>query len=255
VPDSGGGFIGPKDPATDDGTYWRDAPRIAQQPGTGSFPGELILSLTTPGATEWTVPDLNGDGSSWRGQVDLKAGGGGGGWLGSAEVGGGGGEGERIIFIQDFIPGDTFILTVGAGGARSTADSAAGVAQNGFPTSFGSLFTASGGYRGRNADNPAPDDAEGGQGGGTQVVVTNTLMRIPGMSGFYGTVNVSDPGGNGGGQFGGVGIGSNGDKTEMRLDGLSGCGGAGRGSASGRPVSGNGGPGYTYIWRLPNVLR
>lgn len=74
------------------------------------------------------------------------AGGGGGGSYGTTALGGGGGGGEVIQKMITVVPGTSYTITIGAGGAGATADSGSNAAgSNGASSTFGALLTAVGG--------------------------------------------------------------------------------------------------------------
>jgi hypothetical protein len=178
------------------------------QAATGSFGGTLLAGTvdvsklvgsttlyTTPGTYQITVPaGFN------RLQVTLIGGGGGGGnltgWYQASGGGGGGGYTQAVFTVSE---GQTFTLTVGAGGQ---------VGQSGQATTVSGLASAGGGGVGAVTSSPAPPGSSvpGGAGGsGT----------IPGTAGTFGAYSNNDDydmqggnGGNAGGNFGVGGVGA-----------------------------------------------
>lgn len=113
-------------------------------------------------------------------------GGGGGGAYGK---GGGGGSGYITKKDVTVVPGQSYTITIGAGGSRGTSSSSRN-GGNGGTTSFGSLVSANGGY-GANGGNGGNGEAGGGCG----------------SSGTGGNGNVYGGGGGGGGKGGTYGGG------------------------------------------------
>ena len=106
------------------------------------------------GSGSWTAP---------AGVTKVKAtviGGGGGGWGGSAPNPSDGGAGGVAIGIYTVIPGTSYNVTVGTGGAFNGSGS--GVAGNGGTSSFGAFCSASGGVGGSQNGGGAAGNGSGG---------------------------------------------------------------------------------------------
>ena len=162
-------------------------------------------------------------------------GGGGGGGGGTTTYGGGGGGaggyGEAILVVQ---PGQTFPVSVGAGGSPSPPSITAGA---GGTTRFGSMVVALGGLGGASS-NPDSHGGTGGSGG------AGSLLIQGGMGGDGASIG-GVPAGNGGASiFGGGGRGSNGGGSPA--DGK--APGSGAGGGYGNNASGGfGAPGLVII--------
>lgn len=114
----------------------------------------------------------------------LAVGGGGGGGASrnnstsTTSIGGGGGGGGVIDGIFPVVPGTTYTVTIGSGGAGANT-SAAG--SNGSDTTFGSLFTAPGGQGGASyllSTGYAPTTNPGGCQGGWGLSILNSVAGI-----------------------------------------------------------------------------
>lgn len=219
------------------------------------------LIFATAGANPFTVPA-----GVTNITVECWGGGGAGGQASTSSNGkGGGGGGAYASSNLVVTPGNTYTVTVGAGGiARTTSGSTSGG-----QSSFGTLVIALGGTNGVNATNsgtggagglasgstgmttrsggiggngrPTPADGGGGGGGSSATAIVN---------GVNGGIYVGGTGGAGGN--GGNGDGGNGGSyTDSGLDGTSpGGGGGGRGDYG--PDSGNGGSGQVIVtWTIP----
>jgi hypothetical protein len=114
----------------------------------------------------------------------LAVGGGGGGGASkstnsaTSETGGGGGGGGVVDGMFPVVPGTTYTVTIGTGGAGANTTTAAG--SNGTDTTFGSLFTAPGGQGGvtdSNGTRVSPTSNPGGSmgGWGRQSGATDTI--------------------------------------------------------------------------------
>jgi len=174
---------------------------------TGTFGGTLLAGTvdltklvgsttlyTTPGSYSITIPaGFN------RLQCTLIGGGGGGGnlagWFQVSSGGGGGGYTQAVFTVSE---GQTFTLTVGAGG---------GVGQAGGATTVLGLATAGGGAVGNLTGSPAAPGSSvpGGAGG------SGTIPGSAGTTGAYtngAVVMQGGDGGNAGGNFGAGGVGA-----------------------------------------------
>lgn len=167
----------------------------------------------------WQVPQ-----GVYRLRARLVGGGGGGGGGSAAFGGGGGGAGGYAEAVLAVIPGQSYALVVGAGGAGAPQNVTGG---SGGTSQFGGVIAAQGGLGGASA-NP---DSHGGAGGAG---VAGGLM-IPGGMGGDGPSIGGVPAGNGGASyFGGGGRGSSGGGVPANgMAPGSGGGGAYGNSASG----------------------
>ncbi len=144
-----------------------------------------LITEALPWSQSWTVPP-----GVYSINVRVFGGGGGGGTMG----GGGGGHMNSGVFAVT--PGNTYPVTIGAGGTGGASGSAGGV------TSFGNLLSASGGSGGT-----ATTGGDGGSGGG---VIINSSSGYKGGNGSYGGGGAAGGrynsyGGNGGTYGGGGG--------------------------------------------------
>lgn len=116
----------------------------------------------------------------------LAVGGGGGGGAASTTstnvaLGGGGGGGGVYDGSLTVVPGTTYTITIGTGGAGSTSGSTAG--SNGTSTTFGSLMTAPGGQGGSSVTNTTvtlPSANPGGSSGGYGYGVASANYKLQG---------------------------------------------------------------------------
>jgi hypothetical protein len=154
--------------------------------------------------------------------VDVQGVGGGGGSA-AAGAGGGGGGGGGYFRKRINAPGSTESVTIGTGGAVSTA---------GGTTSFGSHASASGGSPGVTIAGGA-----GGSGSGGDVNFTG------GGGGGGGSIDSSSIFGSGGSSF--FGGGAPGDINNS--SGKAGVTGSGGGGSGGTATGGNGGSGLVYV--------
>lgn len=165
--------------------------------------------------------------------VDAAAGGGGGYGVSGSSTGGAGGGGGSALAGAPYtvVPGTAYPVTIGAGGAGGAAGGNAGAA--GGTTSFGTLFSLTGG------------------GGATGV---NTVGAGGGAGGNAGSVGgYITPGG-----FGGSGGGSlwgSGGVYQVYQTGLPGLPGAGFGSGGGGAASGNSGSSQPGGAGAPGFIR
>ena len=211
--------------------------------------------------------------SSWTAPSDvtqikaLVCGGGGGGMTSTsgacdAVIGGHGSVQEVILTV---VPGTSYTITIGAGGAKATTSSGNGTGSDGGSTSIGSLFTlngANGGAVGNiqlftayNSLNSQGPTGVGGQGGRSGIANTHGVDAYPGATkGLYGK------GGGGGGynwnngaqvpgvDGGGIAWVSTSDRTrEIGPDAQANSGAGGASMASASNHQGNGGSGYVLL--------
>lgn len=168
--------------------------------------------------------------------------GGGGGYRSSVfgELSGGGSQAEATSSVNS---GTSYLVTVGAGGAGSTAVSGS-LSTNGSNSSFNSIVSIGGGFGGQAFNSPAFNGGLGGSGGGGGADATTggaagigtSLQGFNGGSGTPGTNGVRAGGGGGGAGAAGSNASS----------GRAGNGGAGitssiTGVATGRAGGGGGG--------------
>jgi hypothetical protein len=192
------------------------------------------------------------------------AGGGAGGWT----VGGGGGAGGIFYATNQSLSATNYEVTVGAGGAPTSADNAGA---NGNNSQFGSLTLAVGGGGGGaygSGQNPGKNGGSGGGSGTDQVGASggSSTQTSTGGTGYGNvggaTINATQRGGGGGGAgaagatatgggAGGAGAGGNGLNTWSswinNANGgyLAGGGGGGGGTPAGAGGLGGGGTGGT----------
>jgi hypothetical protein len=162
----------------------------------------VVKTFTTVGNTSWTAPsDVS------QVEVLVVAGGGGSGGSGlrsgfvnNAAWGGGGGGGGLIYNSQYTVtPGQTYTVTVGAGGA---------VDNNGGNSVFGNLIAIGGGAGGDSSNGAVGDPGNtGGSGGGGGGDITTTPGSGTAGQGFAGGAGLdpSPESGGGGGGAGGAG--------------------------------------------------
>ena len=179
-------------------------------------------------------------------------GGGGGGGTGGSSAGGSGGGGAECIINKMLLvtAGEDITITLGAGGAVSSATTS----YDGGNTTIGTLLTIHGGKKG--AAGSAVGGLAGGAGGGAGGAGgTTSTPGSPGILGAGGTAaSVSFCGGGGGGSYGAGG------NAPTAMDGAGGYGGYGAGGAGGARnssgsgyggVGGKGGDGFVIIrWGL-----
>jgi Concanavalin A-like lectin/glucanases superfamily len=201
----------------------------------------VVRSFTTVGTTSWTAPsDVS------QIEVLVVAGGGGGAGTNGGGMGGGGAGGLIYNNQYSVTPGQTYTVTVGAGGAYGNTAAQGGNSQ------FGNL-TAIGGGGGVSRTGLASNN-NGGSGGGASEypTVTNVGSGTAGQ-GFNGGYGSSTGDGGGGGGAGGPGGNSAG--------GTGGNGAGGNGGAglyfgiSGTVVQysqGGGGSANSYVGGSPN---
>lgn len=174
------------------------------------FSAKNFLILNTAGLTNWVVPD-----AVTKTFAQLWGGGGGAdsGLGPPSHIGSGGGSGGGYAAkLCTVIPGATIALTVGAKGVKGSP------ATNGGTTSFGAVFSATGGQRGvYNAAGGTPGTGVGGdinisgaQGGQVQNLPSHVYGGTGGGAPFGGAggaiaMNGGWPGGGGGGSGGGDG--------------------------------------------------
>jgi hypothetical protein len=211
----------------------------------------VVQRFTTVGTTAWTAPlDVT------QVEVLVVAGGGGGmgGWGGGAGGGGAGG----LIYNNSYpvTPGQTYTVSVGAGGASKNATS--GTGNNGSNSVFGSLIAIGGGGGGSNG---LPGAAGGSGGGSGEYAIPNAIgyggagTAGQGFAGGNTSQTGVASGGGGAGDVGGNGSGSapgsGGAGLQFGIGGTpqfyAGGGGASgnnlAGAAGGSGVGGNGGAG------------
>lgn len=157
---------------------------------------------TTPGVYIFTVPD----GVEYISGAMVGSGGGGAGgrtWAGGNQYyGGGGGGGGGLAYFNNYpvVPGDTFELVVGAGGARGEKEGGVGTAGGVSTLKHNGvlLFTISGGTPG--------SPARYGGGGGAYALATGSPLApyVVGKNGSNGGNGVMGTTGGGGGPQGGA---------------------------------------------------
>ena len=160
----------------------------------GTTAQRTIVSFTTVGTTTWTAPI-----GVTKIKVLVVAGGGGGGF----SFGGGGGAGGLLYNpAYTVTPGNSYTVTVGAGGAASSG----GNGGNGGNSVFDTL-TATGG--GGGGSDPTDNGANGGSGGGGSIDATVVTTATSGQGNVGGLGNRTYYTGGGGGGAGTAGTNSN----------------------------------------------
>jgi hypothetical protein len=252
---SGTGYFTP--PATTVGARPATYTSIIQWTNTGSQ-AYTVLAGPTPTLTNtsWTAPTgvtsievlvVAGGGSGGTGNNSTSS---------NADAGSGGGAGGLIYNGQYTVtPGNSYTVTVGAGGAAVTAT--ANTAGNpGSNSVFGTL-TAIGGGRGVAPNTAGGAGGSGGGGGGGGIIVSGGAgtagQGYPGGSKFSGGAPYSGQGGGGAGGKGGDYVynqnngGGGGNGLNFSISGTStwyaGGGGGGAGGSAGNYKGGAGGLG------------
>lgn len=192
-----------------------------------------VVRFVTPGVTAWPVPAAMQLGII-RPKVTVVGGGGSGSRLNAAAAGGGGAAGAAIG-ILDLTGVTSVTVTVGAGGAATTAE---GAGNTGASSSFGAFLSATGGQA-------APAQGGGGDGGAG---VGGNLLNPSGSGGSPAAAGVSSgrfsSGAGGSSIFSGGGRGRENSVAVAGVDGNHGGGGGG-GVLTGN--SGKGGDGVVII--------
>jgi hypothetical protein len=209
----------------------------------------VVKSFTTTGTTSWTAPsDVT--------QIELLVVGGGG-TGGSNNAGGGGAGGLIYNNAYPVTPGQTYTVTVAAGGVWTQANNAGATGATGGNSVFGNLVAyGGGGGMGGNVGNAGTGSptigVNGGSGGGQCRSVGSPGTGVPGQ-GFAGGANRVSAEGGGGGGAGGTGFAGNGSSyggkggTGLQF-GISGtptyyAGGGGGGAEGAGQRNGTGGQG------------
>lgn len=203
-------------------------------PGASDANPTSTVTFTSPGTSNWTVP--NGIYKVFAEVIGAGGGGGGGSASSSGFGGSGGGAGGSASRWCDVTPGQVIAVTVGAGGVAGISPSTGAGA--GGTSSFGSYCSATGGQGGVTASGAA---VNGGVGSGTGALV------FQGSDGKTSIIMVGpQPRGGDGGEsrFGGGGSGS----AIVATPGLSGKGyGAGAGGGGQSTNGGVGAPGLVIV--------
>jgi hypothetical protein len=185
------------------------------------------------GTYNWTVPP--GITSIC---IEVWSGGGGGGGSSFGGVAGGGGGGGFAYQCFTVVPGTTYTVNVGAGGAGGTIGSDG---TSGGNSSFGNLISVTGGAGG-GKNTGGVNDGIGGLGG-----TSSSTFAIPGNNGNNGTWA---PSAQSNGNGGNAGNGGNGGITLVNGNGQPGVipGGAGSGARSTNAIGGVGARGQVFIY-------
>ena len=192
---------------------------------------------TTAGTYSWTVPaDVI--------SVSVVAIGGGGG--GARDRSGGGGGGGGLVWVNNIsvTPGQTYTVTVGAGGSGNLSGNGSSGGDSWFNNS--SYIVATGGGGGSTV-------LQSESSGGTYI--NNSGFSGGGGTGGFGGKNTSDWSGGGGGGAGGyTGNGGNGAATYSSIEATAGAGGGGGGGASlaSNGIAGAGGGGVSIYGQGAN---
>ena len=199
----------------------------------------VVQRFTTVGTTSWTAPtDVT--------QVEvLVVGGGGSG--GSNNAGGGGGGG--VIYNNQYpvTPGQTYTVTVGAGGISQAGSGGTNSGYQGTLSQFGNLVATPGcgGYGGNGQR--GQESGSGSGGGGCRGVGPGAGFPGQGFSGGANRVSPEGGGGGGAGGAGGTGPGNGGPGLQFGISGTptyyAGGGGGGAEATPNSPVAGAGGLG------------
>jgi hypothetical protein len=209
------------------------------------IPYQNIVSFTTPGVTNWPVPEAIKRGRKCK---VIVIGGGASGSIGSVTAGGSGGaaggESRKLIDLTGIA---SVTITVGAGGAPVTTASTNGKA--GGSSSFGSYCSATGAPQSNISSGQA-----GGEGSGGDINLRGEPSAPSVLCSYVGSTQ-DRAGGTGGGQGGGAaqnGAAQFDGSVETKRDGAApGSGGAGVAPYSGGATtfrSGAGAPGAVYIY-------
>jgi hypothetical protein len=202
---------------------------------TTTDPGTYTDYYTVIGDSTWTAP------TGVTSVIAACWGGGGGGGDGSNTGGGGGGGGAFASSTITVTPGDSYTVTVGAGGAKPAVAAAAGGA--GGDSSFWSNKVIADGGNGGAGGTGAPSGGSGGS-------LANSSGTVEYAGGAGGAAdNTSDGGGGGGGAGGPHGTGGTGGTASITIGGAGGAGDNGSGGAAGTadsngsadPIGGTGG--------------
>lgn len=198
-------------------------PKVQTFTSTGSF--------VAPANTQYVEVFLVGAGGAGGGSVSA----------GSAGTGGGGGGGQVISWQKLAVTGGTtYTVTIGAGGAGSTADASGAVGND---TTFGSLATAYGGgggaTRGSVQHSPRMRATNGGisatdpsTGAGSGAGAASIYSPTTGTSAF-GTIGAGISIVNGGGIVASIGNGASSSWPGLGVDGYGGGGPRGDDNATG----------------------
>jgi hypothetical protein len=163
----------------------------------------VVQRFTTTGTTSWTAPS-----DVTQVEVLVVAGGGG---TGYSEYHNGGGGAGGLIYNNQYpvTPGQTYTVTVGAGGTGGTSNSSGNNTAGG-NSIFGSLTALGGGKGGTHSTTPGGNGGSGGGGaenGGAASQVAGTGTAGQGFSGARGYTGGQGAGGGGGaGAPGGEGV-------------------------------------------------
>ena len=193
----------------------RDTPNSATAVYPSTASGTGLTYSGTPGTFTWTCP------AGVTSVTVLCVGGGGAGGYGAGSGGGGGGVGYKQITV---VPGLTYTVVAGAGGAQNTT----GSVNSGGDSYFISASTVRGGGGvGGLSNSPLP--STGGGAGGT---FTGDGGGVGGVGGAHIDVYMSGAGGGAGGYSGNGGAGAAGayDVASAGGNPAAGSGGAGGGS-------------------------
>ena len=175
-----------------------------------STDGQAVNIVYADATRGWlpTVDDDSEDKNVYKIQFMVIAGGGGGGWY----YGAGGAGGYRTVASKNFsvVPGTTYPVTIGGGGAG--AATAPGNGSQGASSIFSTITSAGGGFG--NGGCATPSAGNGGSGGGSGYLAANpggsgnTPDTTPTPSGSQGNDGGdASPSGSGGGGGGGVELG------------------------------------------------
>jgi hypothetical protein len=190
----------------------------------------VVQKFTTTGTTSWNAP------SDVTSVEVLVVGGGGGG--GGSHGGGGGGGGVVYASTYPVTPGQSYTVTVAAGGARTATNN---VGNTGGNSVFGNLTAFGGGGGGYETSGGNSGSSGGGGGGKTTGAGSGTAGQ-----GFAGGVGANSVGYGGGGGGGAGAVGTSGTSNGNSLGGTGGNGL--QFGISGAPTyyaGGGGGAGYT----------
>jgi hypothetical protein len=141
--------------------------------GGGKYQKTEIITSTQ----SWTVPaDVD--------SLEILICGGGGSGSAWTNGGNGGGGGSAEFAWLSVIPGSTHVVTIGAGGPGPGGQS---YGSQGAPSSFGSLFTVSGGFNGASDFGGKAGGLAGTNGGSRSTTTAQFLSEIPTGPMGYGT--------------------------------------------------------------------
>ncbi len=220
-----------------------DSPALLQAqaactPTTSTSGSFTLLTFTTAGTCDWTVPS----GLTTVEYLVVAGGGGGGAGTGASGIGGGGGAGGLLMGRMTLTPGAVMPVVIGAGGTGGTTGGTIGT--RGGSSSFGGVSATGGGWGGNTGAAGGTGGSGGGGGGANSAAGAGTSGQ--GYAGQAAGTATTVYGGGGGGaaEIGGWTNYANGGRGINAIDfgGVFGGGGSGF-WGSGTSAGGAGGGG------------